>query len=74
MCIALTHYHEGVETARATMVDLQRVRSWAMLEAYVNIVPRCFRYLVRTSLHPILCKMSIVSIIIIELHFVIVVK
>ena len=33
------------------MVDLQRVRSRAMLEASVNVVPSCFRSLPRTSLH-----------------------
>ena len=37
--------HEGVETARATMVDPQRVRSMAMLEASVSVVPSCLRSL-----------------------------
>ena len=32
-------------------VDLQRVRSTAMLEASVNVVPSCLRSLLRTSLH-----------------------
>ena len=33
------------------MVDLQRVRSMAMLEASANVVPSCFRYLPKTSPH-----------------------
>ena len=33
------------------MVDLQRERSRAMLEASINVVPSCFRSLPRTSLH-----------------------
>ena len=35
----------------STMVDLQRVRSRAMLEANASVVPSCLRSLVRTSLH-----------------------
>ena len=37
--------------ARATMVDLQRERSRAMLEASINVVPSCFKSLPRTSLY-----------------------
>ena len=48
---SLMFSHDGVETARATMVDLQRVRSMAMLEASVSVVPRCYRSLPRTSPH-----------------------
>ena len=33
------------------MVDLQRERSRAMLEASINVVPSCFKSLPRTSLH-----------------------
>ena len=43
--------YEGMETARATMVDLQRERSRAMLEASINVVPSYFKSLPRTSLH-----------------------
>ena len=35
--------------ARATMVDLQRVRSMAMFEASASVVPSSFRYLPWTS-------------------------
>ena len=39
----------GFTTARATMIDLQRVRSMAMFASSASLVPSCLRYLQRTS-------------------------
>ena len=33
------------------MIDLQRERSRAMLEASINVIPSCFKSFLRTSLH-----------------------